>query len=297
MATLRRWLVMFFGIALVVAANGCTTFVPEDMRAHTIEAVMAGIEKTAGSSDVSDTQLPLPMPYEPPVPLGAKPTMVGNVAVYLNVNKDTSVVVRPMRKGPQTLMYLTSNEAQKEYSFPFLLPRNTKLRKAVDGSVNLVDAQVKRTYPLLRKPWAKSVDGKHEAPTYYEVQQDIKVIQKVDLSEAKFPLVVDPVYDDPYRQLLEGRVPELKQLEAEAKKSFQKDGPSHDLGSYGRWYFGPNGLEIRFNNRGSLVVLDYVRMAIEGTASVGAIAKNCYAIVKQARLNSGCTRVFHYGSH
>jgi hypothetical protein len=99
------------------------------------------------------------------------------------------------------------------------------------------------------------------------------VTQTIELKGAHFPILADPEFDDPLTQLIEGRVPDLSEINASANQ----DGPSHKIGPYGRYYYGPNGLEIRLNNRGTLLALSeeagLARMATE-FAGISKIAKN-----------------------
>lgn len=261
MALLRSLLVPLSLVSLMLSAGACA-FVPPVKPAD----IVAAVENLAGPSDMPPETRIEYMPYERPVPSGQKPVMVGNSEVYLYAYPDTHILVRPMSKGPQTFMFLTSKEAQSSFAMKLHLLPDTVLQKGSDGSVNIHDKQAKLSVPILKVPWAKTVDGRNQVPTNFEIHGDT-VTQHIDLSHAKFPLVGDPEFDDPVKQIIEGRLPVLKDAETATK-----DGPSMSFPG-GRYYAGPNGLEIRFTHEGSVKAVENV-VSVEGvfiTATTAAL--------------------------
>lgn len=247
-------------VLAVTLLNGCRFGTKPNV---TPEVVAQAIEKLAGPSDMpADTKVEW-MPYTIPVSSDIKAVTIGNAQIYMNSAPDTAIVVRPMRRGVQTLMYVTGTKAPKAFKFEFKLPAETELVAYSDGDVRVHDLRVKRTYPLLSSPWAKSVEGHKSYKTTFSVKGHW-VTQTTDLSEAKFPVVIDPPYDDPLTQIIEGRLPVLKEAQ-----NASRDGPKHDLFGLGKVYGGPNGLEFRLNNRGSLLALKDVTVFTGSIAAYG----------------------------
>lgn len=217
------------------------------------QRMVNAIVHMAGPSDVSsDAQIDW-LPYRPPVPDNAQPVMVRNYQVYLDAAKDVSIVLRPNSRGVQTFMYIEGPEAPSHYTFKFTMLPDSELRLTDDGMVNLIDTERNVTIPALKAPWAKSMNG-----TTYDTMFSLggehgsDVVQTIELANAHYPVIADPDFDDPLTQLIEGREPVL----ADARTG-SRDGPSHNFPG-GRYYMGPNGLEVRFTNFATKRIYDAV---------------------------------------
>ena len=124
---------------------------------------------------------------------------IDNQVIFSNKEVKFDVIVEAIDGGVRQIINLKDSSAPSTYDFPIELLNGEKLIVNKDGSAKIVLAEISsitkeaKTKTLIAKPWAKSADGK-ELPTTYEVVGNNILRQKIDLKEAIFPVVADPIW-------------------------------------------------------------------------------------------------------
>lgn len=255
------------------------------------ERIVQEIERLAGPSQpAAETPSPA-LPYNAPLPENATPVTVGSSRVYQAVAGDTDLVIRPMLKGNQAFIRLSGDEAPNQFSFTFELPPQTQFEKQPDGSVSVTDQATNLKVPMLKAPRTMSVNGDGGSyPTSFVVN-DNAVALAVNLTGARYPVVAVLDWDDPLTQLARGHVPALDEAQ-----DATADGPKRNVpNGYGGYYAGPNRLEIRLNNIGTVSAVDHTLNPSEDSnnfsplimAALSGADKEITEALRQAKVRVG----------
>jgi hypothetical protein len=140
--------------------------------------------------------------------------VVGNTIIYSGKKSKVDTMIEPIGGGFRQVINIKSSDAPSSYDFPFELLAGEKLVINADGSASVTrsftdeeksknkeifanapkDIKVSNNFikSVIAKPWAKDANNK-DLKTSYEAVGNI-LRQKIDLSDAVFPVVADPAY-------------------------------------------------------------------------------------------------------
>jgi len=115
-----------------------------------------------------------------------------NKVIYTSKNGNVNTVIESIDGGIRQIITVQSKEKAKEYyDFPIEMEEGDKIEIDKKGQGILKDKKENVKIVIL-KPWAKDANGK-ELKTWYTIY-NTSLRQYIDLSNAKFPVVADPVW-------------------------------------------------------------------------------------------------------
>lgn len=117
--------------------------------------------------------------------------VIDNKVVYSGANSNIDTVVESVDGGVRQVINIKSKDAPSYYDFPMQLQPGEKIELNLDGSAKIQKADGGNKIAIL-KPWARDANNK-ELKTWYEVV-DSGLRQQIDLSEAVFPVLADPLW-------------------------------------------------------------------------------------------------------
>lgn len=121
---------------------------------------------------------------------GTTETIDGQI---ISSSNSVNIITQAVDGGVRQIININSNDANKYYDFPLLLPSKYTLAMSESGSVNILDAEWK-IYTMILTPWAKDANGSN-IPTRYTIEPNNTIRQYIDFDEnSKFPIIADPVW-------------------------------------------------------------------------------------------------------
>ncbi len=129
-------------------------------------------------------------------PEGRAPSVVEEgTAFFPNVAPDTDLAVAPTPDGMETLTQLRSPEAPQTETFDLSLPATAELHSTSVGGAEVSEG----AKPLLVIPPPTALDANgQEVPVSLDVSGDALAIHADPSPETRYPVLVDPLYEQPY---------------------------------------------------------------------------------------------------
>ena len=118
--------------------------------------------------------------------------LVEDKLVYSGKDAKFEVIVEAIDGGMRQVINIKDNSAPDFYDFPVELGLDEKLVINTDGSADFIKSN-KIVKATIGKPWAKDVNGK-DLKTSYSVENGNILRQKIELKDAVFPVVADPIW-------------------------------------------------------------------------------------------------------
>jgi NHL repeat-containing protein len=118
-----------------------------------------------------------------------------STAFYPNVAQDTDFIVAPTPDGVETLTQLRSPEAPRSQTFNLSLPAGAELKEAEAGGAKVI--QDDKAIVVIPPPTAYDAEGT-SVPVSLEVSGKSLTITASPAEDAKYPVLVDPLYEQPY---------------------------------------------------------------------------------------------------
>jgi hypothetical protein len=116
--------------------------------------------------------------------------LVDNKVIYQGSKVDT--IVEAVDGGIRQIINIKDYTAPSFYDFPIELEKSEKITFNIDGSGQVIKANGSNKLAIL-KPWAKDINNK-DLKTWYEVVNNSTIRQRIDLANAVFPVLADPIF-------------------------------------------------------------------------------------------------------
>ena len=118
-----------------------------------------------------------------------------STAFYPNVAQDTDLIVAPTPGGVETLTQLRSPEAPLSQTFDLSLPSGADLIETEGGGAKVI--QDGKAIVVVPPPTAYDAEGV-AVPVRLNVLGGSMTITAAPAEDSKFPILVDPLYEQPY---------------------------------------------------------------------------------------------------
>lgn len=118
-----------------------------------------------------------------------------STAFYPNVAQDTDFIVAPTPDGVETLTQLRSPEAPRSQTFSLSLPADADLVGTEAGGAKVI--QDSKAIVVIPPPTAYDAEGS-SVPVSLDVSNKSLTITASPTEVAKYPVLVDPLYEQPY---------------------------------------------------------------------------------------------------
>jgi hypothetical protein len=115
-----------------------------------------------------------------------------NQIIFSGKNSQTDVILEYFSGGFRQVLNLKNSKASSTYDFEVKLGKGEKISVNKDGSASVKNSKGK-TKLIIAKPWA--IDSKDKKlKTWYTVERNNTLRQHIELKNAVFPVLADPLW-------------------------------------------------------------------------------------------------------